>query len=377
VATDGNQIDSISDVHYVIVNAGERYDVIVNANQDIGNYWILAETLETEGGTTFYNPINTHKAEAILHYDGAPAYNNSEFSDQSRSWNCSEISCSFVNCPYKSPYTECINVDEFKDSLGKDIDEAIYDNNIKTLFYNFGFDGEKTTRGSSVDGINFRLPTVLPFTTSFESSKQACQGRGCDHKVTNYCACTHVIDINDVSEGQAVELVMTNYLGIDAVDDDGKPLRPESSHPIHLHGHSFYVVKIGYPEYNDTGHYVSRNLDIDCIVNNNESQSCEKFITVTGDNAQTVKWNNDERPEDLNYRNKCFAQKDTVIIPFGGYTVIRFIVDNPGWWFLHCHIEIHQLEGMAAVVNELQSKQPKLGDTQGQGNQQGNGQGKK
>ena len=51
---------------------------------------------------------------------------------------------------------------------------------------------------------------------------------------------------------------------------------------------------------------------------------------------------------------KNFARKDTVIVPFGGYTVIRFIVDNPGWWFLHCHIEVHQLEGMAVVIKELE-----------------------
>ena len=47
------------------------------------------------------------------------------------------------------------------------------------------------------------------------------------------------------------------------------------------------------------------------------------------------------------------SKKDTVIVPYGGYVVIRFVVDNPGWWFFHCHIEIHQTEGMAAVVTEL------------------------
>jgi len=48
------------------------------------------------------------------------------------------------------------------------------------------------------------------------------------------------------------------------------------------------------------------------------------------------------------------AQKDTVtvLVPYGGYTVIRFVVDNPGWWLLHHHIEIHQLEGMAVVIKE-------------------------
>ena len=41
------------------------------------------------------------------------------------------------------------------------------------------------------------------------------------------------------------------------------------------------------------------------------------------------------------------------MVPAGGYVVINFISDNPGWWFLHCHIEIHQLQGMAMIVNEI------------------------
>ena len=46
------------------------------------------------------------------------------------------------------------------------------------------------------------------------------------------------------------------------------------------------------------------------------------------------------------------VEKDTVIVPPGDYVVIRFESDNPGWWFLHCHIEPHQLEGMAMVIDE-------------------------
>ena len=28
------------------------------------------------------------------------------------------------------------------------------------------------------------------------------------------------------------------------------------------------------------------------------------------------------------------------------------MADNPGYWFLHCHIEVHQLEGMAVIIQE-------------------------
>ena len=33
--------------------------------------------------------------------------------------------------------------------------------------------------------------------------------------------------------------------------------------------------------------------------------------------------------------------------------VVRFIVDNPGWWLFHCHVEIDISSGMAAVIRAL------------------------
>lgn len=44
--------------------------------------------------------------------------------------------------------------------------------------------------------------------------------------------------------------------------------------------------------------------------------------------------------------------KDTVILPIGGYVVVRFPSENPGFWLLHCHTELHSEVGMALVVQE-------------------------
>ena len=46
------------------------------------------------------------------------------------------------------------------------------------------------------------------------------------------------------------------------------------------------------------------------------------------------------------------VRKDTVVVPFGGYTIIRFNASNPGVWFMHCHIDRHMIEGMALMLNE-------------------------
>ena len=42
--------------------------------------------------------------------------------------------------------------------------------------------------------------------------------------------------------------------------------------------------------------------------------------------------------------------KDTVMVPDGGFTVIRFLADNPGYWLMHCHMSWHNHLGMGFVV---------------------------
>ena len=50
-------------------------------------------------------------------------------------------------------------------------------------------------------------------------------------------------------------------------------------------------------------------------------------------------------------------RKDTLIVPAGGYAIIDVLTDNPGIWFMHCHVENHAVEGMAVVLNEAQPNQ--------------------
>ncbi len=71
--------------------------------------------------------------------------------------------------------------------------------------------------------------------------------------------------------------------------------------------------------------------------------------------GRTPNWRANTPPAGIQALNKT-VRKDTVIVPSGGYVVVEFIADNPGYWFLHCHIEPHQLEGMAAVINEVEAR---------------------
>ena len=42
--------------------------------------------------------------------------------------------------------------------------------------------------------------------------------------------------------------------------------------------------------------------------------------------------------------------------------VVRFVVDNPGWWLFHCHTQMDQSAGMTAVIQELFNELSSPGD---------------
>jgi len=82
-------------------------------------------------------------------------------------------------------------------------------------------------------------------------------------------------------------------------------------HPFHLHGHHFWVLGTG--AWND-GNY--------------NSTVHEKTLILHG------------------------ARRDTVLVQEKSWAVIRFIADNPGVWPFHCHIDWHNLSGMAVTFIE-------------------------
>ncbi|KAJ2472184.1 ferroxidase fet3 [Coemansia sp. RSA 2322] len=46
------------------------------------------------------------------------------------------------------------------------------------------------------------------------------------------------------------------------------------------------------------------------------------------------------------------AKRDTFSIPEYNYVKLRFRADNPGAWFLHCHVDVHFAIGMAMTIVE-------------------------
>lgn len=83
------------------------------------------------------------------------------------------------------------------------------------------------------------------------------------------------------------------------------------AHPIHLHGHDFWVLASGSGTYDNT------------------------TTTLTTVNA---------------------PRRDVAMLPANGYLALAWITDNPGAWIMHCHIAWHADEGFALQLVERESE---------------------
>lgn len=72
IATDGAPIEPI-EVESIGLSGGERYDFVIKADQDVGNYWFRLEVADG-----FYCRPAVQQEFAILRYDGAPEEEPSE-----------------------------------------------------------------------------------------------------------------------------------------------------------------------------------------------------------------------------------------------------------------------------------------------------------
>ncbi len=101
------------------------------------------------------------------------------------------------------------------------------------------------------------------------------------------------------------------------------------NHPVHLHGHSFQVVKIGWPQYHENGTIAGPNKDLMCI----GDATCNN--ATWAQSSWTL-----GRIEDMIQHSPPL--KDTILVPSQGYVVIRLIMDNPGMrlWYIMCILAV-------------------------------------
>ena len=313
------------DIHPIRVTAfitypGECTDVEVDAKQRPDLYWIRVKTLKHGKGPNLEDDGKHEEGHAILAYDDISALHDpsSKSTECNRQHICYVLNCPFLDYP-AGTYKQCISLADARSMDHRIIPlMGVDDESYEEYFLNFGFQN-----GPSINAIAFEPPKVPMFQHYTNDQVKKCSSQNCD----DGCKCTHTVTL---PHNKTVQLVLSNI-----VSGEGFT----SPHPIHLHAHGFAVMKMGYPSYDsETGRKLGDNDDLYC-----EDKKCT-----------SVKWSG-RRPR-LNKDSP--PVKDTVTLPSGGYAVIRFRADNPGYWLLHCHMESHAVGGMMLLIEEAPGEIP-------------------
>ncbi|XP_076174595.1 uncharacterized protein LOC143150301 [Ptiloglossa arizonensis] len=312
ISSDGRDIEP-TEAKSLVSYAGERFDFVVETNRSVGNYWIRFRGLMDcdERFTKAYQV-------AVLRYEGAieedpkgevtyERESNDTLGRQVNALNEGTETNRSVSVPLLKA------MDDNDESTTSEPDYQFY---VSYDFYKkdnphfhrsklYGFHQVKNTKRvltPQLNHISMLLPStpLLPQRDTVDESRFCNQStvKGCEQ---DYCACTHVLQ---VKLGSVVELVLV---------DEG--FAYDANHPFHIHGYQFRVVAMA---------RVGKNVTADVV------KKLDK--------------------EGLIHRNLDHAPlKDTVTVPDGGYTIVRFHANNPGYWLFHCHIEFHAEIGMSLI----------------------------
>ncbi|KAG7094722.1 hypothetical protein E1B28_005542 [Marasmius oreades] len=238
------------DIDSLQIFSGQRYSFVLHADQPVDNYWIRANP-DFPGIPGFDGGIN----QAILRYRGA-----AKRDPEGRNITTTNLLKETDLRPLESPEAPgAPNID------GADV----------SLNMALGFNFE--TGLFNISGVPFTPPTVpvLLQILSGAASAQSLLPKGSVYPLPGN---------------------KTIQISLPAGDTVGAP------HPMHLHGHTFSVIRsAGSQEYN----YVN---------------PVRRDVVSTGGSTDNV--------------------------------TIRFRTDNAGPWFLHCHINPHFEHGLAVVLAE-------------------------
>jgi FtsP/CotA-like multicopper oxidase with cupredoxin domain len=236
------------------VNIGQRYDIVFETDQTPGNYWMRSDNQETCGSIRQGKDI-----KAIVHYQGTDLVKPS-------------------STPY-AYFEQCV-------------DESLADLVPIVPF----------SVGAAADRVNERIfiapyapvnPNVFRWTLSDAFFQTEWSNPSLGGIIsTGEVPYTGNLVIEAPKLGEWIYIIIDSVLPV--------------PHPIHLHGHDFFIVAQGPGLYNS---------DIPLNLNNP-------------------------------------PRRDVALMPGSGHLVIAYLADNPGVWLLHCHLGWHNAMGFALQIVE-------------------------
>nr|GEU71732.1 laccase-11-like [Tanacetum cinerariifolium] len=285
----------------ILIAPGQTTNVLVYANSVPGRYFMAVRPFQDVP-----IPVDNKTATAILQYKGMPntvlpslpqlpSPNDTAYA---LSYNKKLRSLNTPNFPANVP----LKVDRkllFTVGLGKSVCPTCING---------------TRLSASLNNITFVMPQTGLLEAHYKNMKGVFTPDFPDKpsRAFNYTGApltanlftSHGTRLSKIAFNSTVELVIqdTNLLSVE-------------SHPFHLHGYNFFVVGTGVGNFDPA--------------------------------KDPAKYNLADPPE-----------RNTVGVPTGGWSAIRFRADNPGVWFFHCHLELHTGWGLktAFVVEDRPGK---------------------
>ncbi|XP_011035200.1 PREDICTED: laccase-4 [Populus euphratica] len=279
----------------IVIAPGQTTNVLVTANRGSGRYLVAASPFMDAPIA-----VDNVTATATLHYSGTLASSATTLTVPPAQ-NATPVATNFTDA------LRSLNSIKYPARVPLKIDHS--------LFFTVGLGVNPCAtcvNGSRVvadfNNVTFVMPTIALLQAHFFNIKGVFTDDFPGNPPTpfNYTG-TQPTNFQTVNGTKLYRLAYNSTVQL-VLQDTGM-LTPEN-HPIHLHGFNFFEVGRG-------------------IGNFNPKRDPKKFNLVDP------------------------VERNTIGVPAGGWTAIRFIADNPGVWFMHCHLEVHTTWGlkMAFVVD--------------------------
>ncbi|CAF1541087.1 unnamed protein product [Rotaria sp. Silwood1] len=123
--------------------------------------------------------------------------------------------------------------------------------------------------------------------------------------------------IYTLQHNQLVDIIIQNTVALNGICE---------SHPMHMHGHKFWIHSYGTEMY-DSAKNILPNIH-DPVLRDSLMVYASSYAYYVSDRNVT------------NHRKPC------------GWAKLRLIANNPGLWMFHCHIGAHSFMGMNILLKE-------------------------
>ncbi|GAB2285910.1 hypothetical protein Dimus_024760 [Dionaea muscipula] len=288
---------------YIMISPGQTADVLVTANATPGHYYMAARQYSsTHADVVYYDHAN---ATGIIQYNG-------NYTPPASALFPTNLP------PYKDSLAALNYTNNLRSLASEEHPVDVPQNLTKRFFFVVsmgmvycpnatcgGIYGNKMA--SSINNISFVNPTTDILSAYYRNLSGVYEADFPDDPAVSYNYTADEISLDLAYPPKATKLTVFHYGdSVEIIFQGTNIIDAAESHPMHLHGHSFYVVGSGLGNF---------------------------------DHVNDTKGFNLVDPPHLN----------TVGVPKLGWSAIRFKTKNPGVWFMHCHLDRHMSWGMATA----------------------------